>query len=100
MLIGHFAVALGAKKAAPKTSFGTLLLAAQLPDLIWPVFLILGWEHVQIAPGITAVNPLEFVSYPFTHSLLADFGWAFVQGQLTNWSGFTSEGHTSELQAH
>jgi len=82
MLIGHFAVALGAKKAAPKTSFGTLLLAAQLPDLIWPVFLILGWEHVQIAPGITAVNPLEFVSYPFTHSLLADFGWAFVLAGL------------------
>lgn len=82
MLIGHVAVALGAKKAAPKTSFGTLLLAAQWPDLLWPLFLMLGWERVRIVPGITAVSPLEFTSYPFTHSLLADFGWGLVLAGL------------------
>ena len=82
MFIGHFAVALGAKKAAPKTSFGTLLLAAQWPDFIWPIFLMLGWERVEIVPGITAVNPLDFVSYPFTHSLLADLGWALLLAGL------------------
>jgi membrane-bound metal-dependent hydrolase YbcI (DUF457 family) len=82
MLIGHVAVALGAKKAAPKTSFGTLLLAAQWPDLLWPLFLMLGWEHVRIVPGITAVSPLDFTSYPFTHSLLADFGWGMVLAGL------------------
>jgi len=78
MLIGHVAVALGAKKAAPKTSLGTLLLAAQWPDLVWPLFLTLGWERVRIVPGITAVSPLDFTRYPFTHSLLADFGWALI----------------------
>ena len=82
MLIGHVAVALGAKKAAPKTSFGTLLLAAQWPDLIWPLFLMLGWERVRVVPGITAVSPLDFVSYPLTHSLLADFGWALLLAGL------------------
>ena len=82
MLIGHVAVALGAKKAAPKTSFGTLLLAAQWPDLLWPFFLMLGWERVRIDPGITAVSPLDFTSYPFTHSLLADFGWGLILGGL------------------
>jgi membrane-bound metal-dependent hydrolase YbcI (DUF457 family) len=82
MLIGHVAVALGAKKAAPKTSFGTLLLAAQWPDLLWPLFLMLGWERVRIVPGITAVSPLEFTSYPFTHSLLADFGWGMLLAGL------------------
>jgi membrane-bound metal-dependent hydrolase YbcI (DUF457 family) len=82
MLIGHVAVALGAKKAAPKTSFGTLLLAAQWLDLIWPVFLMLGWERVRIVPGITAVSPFEFTSYPLTHSLLADFGWALLLAGL------------------
>jgi membrane-bound metal-dependent hydrolase YbcI (DUF457 family) len=82
MLIGHVAVALGAKKVAPKTSFGTLLLAAQWPDLLWPLFLMLGWERVRIVPGITAVSPLDFTSYPFTHSLLADFGWAMVLAGL------------------
>ncbi|HET7215289.1 MAG TPA: hypothetical protein VFL79_16995 [Terriglobia bacterium] len=82
MLIGHVAVALGAKKAAPKTSFGTLLLAAQWPDLLWPFFLMLGWERVRIDPGITAVSPLDFTSYPLTHSLLADFGWGLVLGGI------------------
>lgn len=82
MLISHVAVALAAKKAAPKTSLGTLLLAAQWPDLLWPFFLIFGWERIRIVPGITAVSPLEFVSYPFTHSLLADFGWGLILGGL------------------
>lgn len=82
MLIGHVAVALGAKKASPKTSFGTLLLAAQWPDLVWPLFLMLGWERVRIVPGNTAVSPLDFVSYPLTHSLLADLGWGLLLGGL------------------
>lgn len=78
MLIGHVAVALGAKKASPRTSLGTLLLAAQWSDLIWPVFLALGWERVRIVPGITDVSPLDFTRYPISHSLLAEFGWALI----------------------
>jgi membrane-bound metal-dependent hydrolase YbcI (DUF457 family) len=80
MFLGHFAVALGAKKIAPKASLGTLLLGAQLADLVWPVFLLLGWERVQIAPGITRVTPLDFVSYPYSHSLLAQALWATLLG--------------------
>lgn len=78
MFIGHFAVALAAKKAAPKTSLGTLFLAVQLPDLLWPVFLLLGVEHARISPGATAVTPLDFTDYPLSHSLLADVGWGLV----------------------
>ena len=76
MFIGHFGVALAAKKVAPRTSLGTLVLAAQLVDLIWPVLLFLGVERVIVAPGTTAVCPLDFISYPLSHSLLADVGWA------------------------
>jgi len=75
MFIGHFGVALAAKKVAPRPSLGTLTLAALLVDGIWPVFLLLGWETVEIRPGITAVSPLEFVFYPYTHSLLAGVFW-------------------------
>lgn len=78
MFIGHFAVAFAAKKASPKTSLGTLLLAAQLPDLLWPVFLLIGLEHAAIAPGETAVTPIAFLDYPLSHSLLADVGWGLV----------------------
>jgi hypothetical protein len=67
---------LAAKKVAPRTSLGTLVMAAQFADLLWPIFLLLGVERVAIAPGNTAFTPLDFISYPFSHSLAADVGWA------------------------
>lgn len=75
MFIGHFGVAFGAKAVAPKTSLGSLFLAAQFIDLLWPTFLLVGVEEVRIAPGITRVTPLDFVHYPISHSLLAVIGW-------------------------
>jgi hypothetical protein len=78
MFIGHFAVALASKRLTPRTSLGTLFAAAQLLDLIWPVLVLLGIEEVRIAPGITAFTPLDFVSYPWTHSLLLALVWSAV----------------------
>jgi membrane-bound metal-dependent hydrolase YbcI (DUF457 family) len=80
VFIGHFGVALAAKKVAPKPSLGTLVLAALLVDGIWPVFVLLGWEKVEIVPGITTVTPLLFVSYPYTHSIVAGAVWAALLG--------------------
>ena len=80
MFIGHIGLALAAKHVAPKPSLGTLTLAAQWADGLWPIFLLLGWEQVRIVPGITAVTPLLFVSYPFTHSLIADVVWGLLLG--------------------
>ncbi len=75
MFLGHFGIGFGAKAAAPKTSLGTLFLAAQFTDLLWPSLLLIGLETVEIAPGITRVTPLDFVAYPITHSLLAVLIW-------------------------
>lgn len=80
MFIGHVGAALAAKRFAPKTSLGILVFATGFLDLIWPIFLILGLEHVRIAPGITRVTPFDFYDYPFSHSLLAVTGWALVVG--------------------
>ncbi|MGA9407599.1 MAG: hypothetical protein WBW71_10745, partial [Bacteroidota bacterium] len=82
MFIGHFAVALGAKKAAPKVSLGTLIMAAQFVDLLWPIFLLIGVEHVRISPGDTAYTPLAFYDYPVSHSLLTGIGWAIIFGAV------------------
>jgi hypothetical protein len=76
MFLGHFGLALAAKKIAPQTSLGTTVLAAEFADLLWPLFLILGWEQVTIVPGITRMTPLNFIAYPWSHSLLMDFFWA------------------------
>ncbi|WP_224996195.1 hypothetical protein [Cesiribacter sp. SM1] len=80
MFIGHFAVGFGAKQAQPTISLGTLFLAAQWLDLLWPTLLLLGVEQVTISPGITVVNPLDFTHYPISHSLLMVMVWSMLFG--------------------
>lgn len=80
MFIGHIAVGLLGKRAAPRTSLGVLLAAATFVDLLWPILLLAGWERVRIAPGITDFTPLDFESYPISHSLLAVLGWSAAAG--------------------
>jgi membrane-bound metal-dependent hydrolase YbcI (DUF457 family) len=82
MFIGHEAVALAAKRIVPRTSLGTLVMAVGWLDLVWPIFLLLGIEHVQIDPGNTAFTPLNFVNYPYTHSLLFATIWAVAFGAV------------------
>lgn len=80
MFIGHYGLALATKRAAPRVSLGTLIAAAQLADLIWPVLLLLGLEHVRIVPNANPLLTLSFDSYPWTHSLLMAVVWAVIAG--------------------
>lgn len=80
MFLGHFAVGFAAKKVSPKTPLPLLVAGAQLVDLVWPMFLLLGLETVRIAPGITVVTPLDFTSYPITHSLATSIVWGVLFG--------------------
>ena len=82
MFLGHFGLAFAAKKAAPKTSLGTLVFAAQFADLLWPILLLLGLERVRIVPGLLAASPFDFTSYPISHSLVAEFGWGALLGLI------------------
>jgi hypothetical protein len=82
MFLGHFGLAFAAKKAAPKTSLGTLVLAAQFADMLWPVLLLLGLERVRIVPGLLAASPFDFTSYPISHSLAAQLGWGALLGLI------------------
>jgi membrane-bound metal-dependent hydrolase YbcI (DUF457 family) len=76
MFIGHDAVGFAGKAAAPRMSLGTLMLAATWLDLIWPLFLILGIEHVRIRGGADPFLVLDFYDYPWTHSLLMSIVWS------------------------
>ncbi|MGE5233092.1 MAG: metal-dependent hydrolase [Acidobacteriota bacterium] len=82
MFVGHFALGFAAKRVAPRTSLGTLLAAAQALDLLWPALVLAGVERVRIAPGATAFTPLDFESYPWSHSLLMAAVWALLCGGL------------------
>lgn len=82
MFLGHFGVGFGAKRAAPRTSLGTLFLSAQFIDLLWPTLLLTGIERVEIRPGVTRVTPLDFVFYPVSHSLALVACWSALFGTV------------------
>jgi len=80
MFAGHFGIGFGAKAVTRRISLGTLFLASQFIDLLWPTLLLLGLESVRISPGITRVTPLDFEHYPISHSFVAVLGWAVLVG--------------------
>jgi hypothetical protein len=82
MFLGHFGAGFGSKAVVRKVSLGTLLLAAQFIDLLWPTLLLLGVEQVRIVPGATTVTPLLFEHYPVSHSLMAVLVWACAFGAV------------------
>jgi len=84
MFVGHFGIGFGAKISEPRVSLGTLFLAAQFIDLLWPTLILLGFEQVEIRPGITRLTPLDFIDYPISHSLLMVCVWGLLFG-LTYW---------------
>ena len=80
MFLGHYAVAIAAKRAAPRASLGTLIAAAAFLDLVWPVLVLLGLERVVVEPGATAFTPLDFEHYPISHSLVMSVVWGAAFG--------------------
>ena len=82
MFLGHYAAALAAKKVTPYTSLGTLIFAAQLADILWPTLLLRGVEQVRIVPDNPPLLRLDFVSYPWSHSLVMLGVWAGVAAAL------------------
>ena len=80
MFIGHFGLAFAAKKISKRGSLGTYIIAAQFLDLLWPMLLIRDIEKVAIEPGNTAFTPLNFLYYPYSHSLVFTLIWAISFG--------------------
>jgi hypothetical protein len=80
MFLGHYAVALAAKRAAPATSLGTLFFASVFIDLLWPVLLLAGVERARVDASIGGLAPLVFEHYPVSHSLLMVGVWALLLG--------------------
>ena len=83
MFVGHLAVALGAKRVSPRTPLAALIGAAFGLDLMWPILLLAGIEHVRVDPGHTAFTPLAFDHYPWSHSLSMAVVWAVAVGRLS-----------------
>jgi len=76
MLVGHVAAGMVGKRAAPRVSLGTLVLAAVLCDLLWGAFVLAGVEHIIIRPGRGAANYLDAVATSLSHGLATTVLWA------------------------
>jgi membrane-bound metal-dependent hydrolase YbcI (DUF457 family) len=76
MFIGHFGIGFGLKRMAPRASLGLLIMATVWADILWTIFLLIGWEHARISVGDTRWTPLELYDYPVSHSLLFMALWA------------------------
>jgi hypothetical protein len=85
MFVGHLAVAFAAKRQEPRVNLGWLMAGVCALDLVWPLFVLAGVEHVSIVPGATAFTPLVFDSYPWSHSLVMACGWGVVLAALARW---------------
>lgn len=78
MIAGHFAAGIALKSADRTVPLWVLLAAAQLVDIAFMVFLLLGVEHLRIVPGFTASNHADLYYYPFTHSLVSVPVWVLI----------------------
>jgi hypothetical protein len=77
MLIGHYSAAFVAKRIEPRLPLWSLLLAAQVVDIFWAIFVLTGLEKASLDPTLPS-NPLVLSSMPYTHSLGATFIWGFM----------------------
>lgn len=84
MFLGHFATGLAARPLAPRMSLPALLVAPQVLDLAWPVFVATGVERAHLERGHLAASPLVLEYMPYSHSLVFALGWAlaFALGYL------------------
>lgn len=75
MFVGHYAVALAAKAASPKTPLWTLAGACQLMDIGWSSFIMTGVEHASADPALPG-STLVLYDMPWTHSLPGAAAWS------------------------
>lgn len=78
------------------------MAAPLLLDLLWPIFVLTGAEHVSIVAHPNPFLRLQFDSYPISHGLVAVIGWATLfasiyfgvarslAGAITIWMGVIS----------
>jgi membrane-bound metal-dependent hydrolase YbcI (DUF457 family) len=92
MFIGHYALGLATKRVEPRLPLWVLLAAPQALDLVWPILVLAGVEHVEVSPGDTAFTPLRFVSYPWSHSLVMSIVWGVALGAFLRVRGTSLRG--------
>jgi len=85
MFVGHYAAALAAKAAEPRTPLWTYVAAAQLVDIGWSGLIMTGAERVSFDPSLPG-SALVLEHMPWTHSLPGALAWAVGAALLAGWA--------------
>jgi hypothetical protein len=83
MFLGHYGFGMAGKSVEPRVSLGAWFMSVQFLDLLWPVFLLLGWERVRISDSIAPYMSLKFYDYPISHSLVGALAWSVTFGGVS-----------------
>lgn len=70
MFIGHYGVAVAAAALLPDVPALVPLTGVAFPDLLWGGFILTGVEKATVKPDSPLITDVEFVSYPYSHSLV------------------------------
>jgi hypothetical protein len=76
MFIGHYGVALAAKRVTPATSLGALFVAVQFLDVIFSLLVLGDVEKFRVVDGFTKVMPYDLYFMPYSHSLAGAVLWS------------------------
>jgi membrane-bound metal-dependent hydrolase YbcI (DUF457 family) len=77
MFAGHIGVALAIGRRERRINVGVFVAAAMLLDFALWLFVLLGWEAVNIPADYAATHQPEFV-FPYTHGLLSALAWSLL----------------------
>jgi hypothetical protein len=78
MFIGHFAPGFAAAAHPKAPPLPVLIIASQLVDIAFFMFVPLGIESMRVTPGISVMNPMDLYHMPLTHSLLGACAWGLA----------------------
>lgn len=70
MFVGHYSVALAARRSTIDLPLWIWFVAVQWLDLGFMTLVLLGIEKVRLVPGFTEANPLDLYFMPYTHGLV------------------------------
>lgn len=78
MFIGHYAVGLAAKRAAPRASLTALVAAAAWADILFTFLHLAGIEKAGVDLASGKFMPIVLIDLPWSHSLLMSVLWAML----------------------
>ena len=79
MFAGHVGAAMLIGRAERRVNVGAFIFAALLLDVVLWLFILLGWESADIPANFASTHQPGFV-FPYSHSLVASFGWSALAG--------------------